>query len=230
MNIDFSISLIPKISLIVLPYLKVTILSMIFALLAGTVISVGVVKLRLHKCKPLNSVAAAYVGAVRCTPAIILIFIVFYGLPFVVQIFGANILNYSRVFFLTVALAVMFSATFSEVMRSAYLSVNKGQREAGIAMGLSEFQTFYRIILPQAFIVAIPNLGNSVIFLFKDTSLAYTIGVIDLMGMGNLYITQQHGTHSLEAYLTVGMIYWFFVILLEHGFSFLEKYISRGRK
>ena len=228
MSIDFSLALIPKIALIVLPYLRFTFFSMVIALVSGTVIAVGVVKLRLSKHKTLNSIAMAYVGAIRCTPAIILIFIVFYGLPFLVQIFGANILEYPRAFFLTVALSIMFSATFSEVMRSAYLAVNKGQREAGIAIGLSEFQTFYRIIFPQAFVYAIPNMGNSIIFLFKDTSLAYTIGVIDLMGRGNLYVTQNYGMHSIEVYITVGLIYWLFVIMFEHGFSFLDKHASRG--
>lgn len=230
MRMDFSFGLIPKIALIILPYLSFTILSMLVALIAGSVIASGILKLRLSRKKILNKIALLYVGAIRCTPAVILIFIVFYGLPFVAQFFGADILDYPRPFFLTVALSIMFSATFSEVMRSAYLSVNKGQREAAISIGLSEFQAFRRIILPQAVVHAIPNIGSAVILLFKDTSLAYTIGVIDLMGRGNLYITQQYGRHALEAYLTVGLIYWFFVFVFEQGFAFLDRKISGGLK
>lgn len=230
MKIDFSFGLIPKIALVIFPYLSFTILSMLVALIAGSIIATGIVKLRLSRKKVLNNIAVLYVGAIRCTPAVVLIFIVFYGLPFIAQIFGADILDYPRPFFLMVALSIMFSATFSEVLRSAYLSVNKGQREAAISVGLSEFQAFRRIILPQAIVHAIPNIGSSIILLFKDTSLAYTIGVIDLMGRGNLYITQNYGLHALEAYLTVGLIYWFFVIFFEQSFAFLDRKISGGLK
>ena len=229
MKIDFDFSLILKLSLMFIPYLSFTFLSTLAALFAGTVVAVGIVKLQLSKNKILNSVALIYVGAIRCTPAIILIFLVFYGLPFVVQLFGGNIINFPRPFFLIMALSILFSATFSEVMRSAYLAVHKGQTEAAISIGLSKFQAFYRIVFPQAFKYAIPNTGNSIISLFKETSLAYTIGVIDLMGKGNLYLGQNYGMHALETYVTVGLIYWFCIIIFERIFKLLDKHFSRGK-
>ena len=228
MDFEFSFKLFPKIAKIVLPYLRVTFSATIIAFFAGTVLAAALVKFRLSKKKLLNSIAALYVWSIRCTPTIILIFIVFYGLPFLTQLIGINILGISRIFFLIISLSIMFSATFSEVMRSAYLSINKGQREAAISIGLSESQAFFRIVFPQALKVALPNIGNSVIFLFKDTSLAYTIGVIDLMGKGNNYITQHYGIHALEVYLTVGSIYWLIVICFEKTFSFLDKKVSKG--
>ena len=154
MRMDFSFGLIPKIALIILPYLSFTIFSMLVALIAGSVIASGILKLRLSRKKILNKIALLYVGAIRCTPAVILIFIVFYGLPFVAQFFGADILDYPRPFFLTVALSIMFSATFSEVMRSAYLSVNKEKPQYQLAFLNSKpsAESFYRRLLFMQFL------------------------------------------------------------------------------
>ncbi|MBP3772586.1 MAG: amino acid ABC transporter permease [Treponema sp.] len=228
MNREFSFEIIPKLALTFLPFLKVTLLTLLLALIFGTIIATVLVKLRLSKRKSLNIIAYTYIAAIRCTPAVILIFIVFYGLPFLLQLIGIDIIAFPRIFFITVALSISFSATFSEVMRTSYLAVNKGQTEAAIALGLSGFQAFYRIVLPQAFVYALPNFGNSLIMLFKETSLAYTIGVVDLMGKMNLYISYKHGRNGLEAYITVGLIYWVFVLLFERIFTLLDKKNSRG--
>ena len=134
-----------------------------------------------------------------------------------------------QAFYVIFALGILFSASVSEIMRSSYLSVPKGQKEAALTSGLTEVQAFKRIILPQAFVVSIPNLGNSFISLLKEGSLAYTIGLIDLMGKGNMIISMNFGGYAIETYIAQAIIYWVLTFILEQLFKLAEKRFSKGR-
>lgn len=85
-------------------------------------------------------------------------------------------------------------------------------------------------MLPQGIVVALPNLGNSLISLFKEGSLAFTIGLIDMMGAGNLIISRNYGAYSLETYLALAIIYWSLTLIIEQIFLRLEKHYSKGRR
>ena len=85
-------------------------------------------------------------------------------------------------------------------------------------------------MLPQGLVVALPNLGNSLISLFKEGSLAFTIGLIDMMGAGNLIISRNYGAYSLETYLALAAIYWAITLIIEQIFLRLEKHYSKGRR
>jgi len=115
-------------------------------------------------------------------------------------------------------------------MRASYESIDKGQWEAAVSIGLSPFQAFYRIMLPQAAAVALPNLCNVIINLMKDGALAFTIGLIDIMGRGSLIISRNFGAYALETYLALALIYWGLTLIFEKSFSILEKSFSRGKK
>lgn len=118
----------------------------------------------------------------------------------------------------------------SEVFRSAYESIDKGQREAAVSIGMSEFQAFRRIILPQCTLVAIPNFTNALVNLIKEGSLAYTIGLIDIMGKGQLIIGANQGSYNLETYLALFILYWVLTIIIEVSSKILEKRLSQGKK
>ena len=145
-------------------------------------------------------------------------------------LFGVNINFWPKMIFVIMALTLLYSAQLAEIIRSALAAVGPGQYEAGIASGLSPFMTMVRIVIPQAFVIAIPNLGNSLIALLKDGSLAYTIGLIDMMGSGNLIISRNYGAYALETYIALAIIYWGLTLLIENLFKFLEKQFSRGRR
>ncbi|GAA3334395.1 hypothetical protein GCM10020331_102180 [Ectobacillus funiculus] len=95
-----------------------------------------------------------------------LLFIVYYGLPQLLNGLGLNLNEIYKGIFVIITLSLLFAAAMAEVMRSAYESLDKGQYEAGVSIGLSGMQTFIRIILPQCFVIALPNLGNALIALF----------------------------------------------------------------
>jgi L-cystine transport system permease protein len=113
------------------------------------------------------------------------------------------------------SLAILFSANMAEIMRAAYTSIDRGQREAAVSVGLSENQAFARIVLPQATAAALPNFTTALVNLAKDGSLAYTIGLVDMMGQGNLIIARNLGAYGLEIYTALAIIYWLFTIVLE---------------
>lgn len=212
-----------------LPFLEMT-----FGIVLGTIVialllSILIVKGRLSKNKVAVKIASGYVGALRCTPSIVLLFIVFYGLPRLFLAFGIDLNFWPKAFFVIVALSLLYAASLSEVIRSAYLAVGKGQYEAAVSVGLTEFQAIRRIVFPQAFVVALPNLGNSLVSLLKEGSLAYTIGLIDVMGAGNLLISRNMGAYAIETYVALALIYWIATIILENLFKFLEKKFSVGR-
>jgi L-cystine transport system permease protein len=85
-------------------------------------------------------------------------------------------------------------------------------------------------MIPQGLVIALPNLGNSLISLFKEGSLAFTIGLIDMMGAGNLIISRNYGAYSLETYLALAVIYWALTLIIEQIFLRLEKHYGRGRE
>lgn len=214
-----------------LPYLSVT-----FGILAGTM-AVGLTlgfflaRARLSKRRWQRKTAGFIINAFRCTPSIVMLFVIFYGLPPLFwALFEIDINDWAKSFYVITALGLLFSASAAEIMRSSYLAVPAGQREAALTSGLTEAQAFTRILLPQAFVVSIPNLGNSFIALLKEGSLAFTIGLIDVMGKGNLFVSINFGAYALETYTALAIIYWVLTIAFERIFKQLEKNFSKGRK
>ncbi len=186
---------------------------------------------QLYGDEVLASLSRGYVFVLRCTPPIVLLFMVFYGLPeFLEWWLGLDVNGWSRTIFVVTAMTLLFAASISEVFKSAYEAVPVGQMEAGLSIGLTELQTFWRILFPQAFRIALPNISNAILNLLKDTALAYTIGLVDVMGAGNLLIGQNLGNYSLETYTAVAVIYWGLALLLSVGSQLLEKSLDAGKR
>ncbi|MCM3110773.1 amino acid ABC transporter permease [Lederbergia lenta] len=208
----------------ILPYLAITFLVVIFSMLFGVIFGFLIAMAKLSKNKILNVLGNGYTNILRCTPSIILLFLVYYGLPEIIQaLFGVDINHIYKGIFVIITLALLFSANMAEVMRSAYESVDKGQFEAGVSIGLNNVQTFIRILLPQCFVIALPNLGNAVIALFQEGALAFTIGFIDMMGKTNLIVSLNYGSHAREIYISLALIYWAISIIIEKGMAKFER-------
>ena len=206
--------------------LWILIVTIVIGSLLGALLAWG----QLYGDEVLVSISKGYVFVLRCTPPIVLLFMVFYGLPeFLEWWLGLDVNGWSRTVFVITAMTLLYAATISEVFKSAYLAVPNGQMEAGLSIGLTEFQTFQRILLPQAFRFALPNISNAILNLLKDTALAYTIGLADIMGAGNLLIGRNLGNYSLETYTAVAVVYWTLALLLALGNQFLENALETGR-
>lgn len=216
---------IPKL----VPYLDVTFLVLILTLFFGTILGFVLAVWKLGKNLILRKLAYAFTTAMRCTPSIVLLFLVYYGLPALASIFAFDLNDLSKIFFVVTAFSLSFGNVMSEIIRSSYLAVEKGQYEAAVSVGLTRFDAFRRIILPQAAVVALPNIINSILTLLKEGSLAYTIGLIDVMGKANLLIAMNYEAHALETLLALSFIYWSISIIIENANGLLEQKLSKGR-
>ncbi|WP_301959826.1 amino acid ABC transporter permease [uncultured Dialister sp.] len=213
-----------------LPYLAVTLVVGVTSILTGSILGMLLAWAKLSGHKVIRALADGYTYIIRCTPSIVLLFIVFYGLPkFMDAEFGIDMDNLSRAIFVIITFTLLFGAYVSEVFRSAYETVDRGQYEAAVTIGLSPEQAFFRVMLPQAAVIALPNFGNSVINLMKESALAYTIGLIDLLGRTNLIISKNYGAYGVELYVACLLIYWALSFLIEQAFLRMESYLGRGR-
>lgn len=215
---------------VLLPFLKVTFMVAGSSVLFGTIFGLLLAAAKIGGHKFVRKLANGYTTILRCTPSIVLLFLVYYGVPAIGNNFGIDLNNIDKAIFVVVAFTLQFAAIMSEVIRSAYQSINKGQFEAGVSVGLSPFQTYRRIIFPQALVVALPNFGNGLIALLQEGALAYTIGLIDVVGKAELIIASNYNTHALEIFLALAVIYWILSILIEQFFLRLEKFFSKGNQ
>ena len=166
----------------------------------------------------LLAVVHAYVSAIRGTPMLVQLMIVFYGLPAVgitLDPLPTAIIGFS----------LNVGAYASETVRAAILSVPRGQWEAGFTIGMTYLQTFRRIILPQALRVSVPPLSNSFIGLFKETSLASTVTITELFRAAQQIANASYD--FLPVYIEAALVYWIFCFGLSLAQSRLELRLDR---
>lgn len=204
--------------------LTIVLLSIVFGLLLGLVIAMA----RLQKRPIPYAVATFYLSFMRCTPTIVQLFLVYYGLPQLLLLIGVDVNNWDKIIFAVITFSLHSAAFFSEVIRSSYVAVGVGQLEAAYSVGMSYVQALRRIVLPQAFGIAIPNLGNNVIILLKESSLAFSIGIVDIMGQVQIMIGNNYGTNIFRVYILVSLLYWVLSVAIERGFGHLEKRYKKG--
>ncbi|PKG23307.1 amino acid ABC transporter permease [Niallia nealsonii] len=208
-----------------LPYLAVTLQILAVSIVFGIIIGIVAAIPRLFHLPILRQLVIIYISFIRGTPILIQLFLTFYGVPALLMLINIDVSRVEPIYFVMITYAIGNGAVFSEIFRSAILSIDRGQTEAAYSVGMSDTQNFFRIILPQAIVVAFPNIANSVIGSLKDTSLAFSIGVIDLVGRGETLIAAT--AHALEVYISLSIIYYIVVLLLEKGFHLFEKRMKR---
>ncbi|RIH88809.1 amino acid ABC transporter permease [Calidithermus roseus] len=187
---------------------EVTALSLLFGILLGTLVTLA----RMSPLRWLSALTLGYIELLRGTPLLVQIFLIFFGLPQLIQQqineFAAGVLAFS----------INSSAYVAEILRSGIQSIPKGQREAALSLGLSPSQTLRYVILPQAFTRVIPPLVNEGISLLKNSSLLSAIAVVELTRAGQLVASRTF--KPFEMYLAVSLLYL--------GMTLLLSWVSRG--
>jgi L-cystine transport system permease protein len=206
--------------------IRITLESLLFSLIIGVVVTV----MSLSKKKAVSTFAKGYIAFMRGIPTLILIFLLYLGLPQLMNRIGVNMQGVNTITYIIATLSLSSSANMSEMMRTSYLAINKGQLEAAYSVGMTWRTAFRRIIFPQALGIAIPTFGNNIILMFKETSLAFTVGVLDLLGKGRAISSASYGTNRLEVYVACGIIFWICVFLLEKGTQIAERVYTKGRR
>lgn len=184
--------------------------------------------MKLSKLKILKAISGVYISFQRGTPMIAQVLIVFIAAPMLLNSIGVNTSGFSNSIYAIIAFSMNEAAFFAEIFRSAYLAIEKGQIEAGESIGMSRFQVFRRIILPQAAASALPNTTNMIIELMKNTSLGMAIGVVDLMGKANQLALNKYGVGQLEIFITAGIMYWIIGIIFIVISDCITKRLNKG--
>lgn len=190
------------------PFVGITLLLAASAMALGLIFGCILAAMKMSGNKALYSLASIYTTFIRCTPVLVLLFLSYYGLPLVVGLIGFDISNGSKIGFSIAALTMYSSATLSEIIRPAFVSISRGQYEAAVMSGLTNFQALRIILAPQVFFIALPNFGNMLIALVQESALAYMIGVIDVMGQAKVINSMSYGVRIIEIYVAVSLIYW----------------------
>jgi arginine/lysine/histidine/glutamine transport system substrate-binding/permease protein len=206
--------------------LQLTIVSGILGLIGGSLIGI----LRLSNIKIVRWIARAYVDFFRGTPLLVQIFMIYFGIPAIVQELGLTF-TFERFVAAVMALSLNSAAYIAETVRAGIQSIEPGQAEAAQSLGLDSVQTMRYVIFPQAFQRMLPPLGNEFISLLKDTSLVAVIGFEELFRKGQLIVSENY--RAFEIYAAVAVVYLCLTLLSSQAFSKLEALmnpVKRGHK
>ncbi|MCG3087594.1 amino acid ABC transporter permease [Sporosarcina cyprini] len=173
------------------------------ALVLGTVLGILFALMKISKSKILQAIANIYISVIRGTPLIVQIMFLYYGIT--------SIIVLSNFWAGAIALGVHNGAYIAEIFRGAIQGIDRGQREASLALGMNRSQAMQRIIFPQALRRAIPPLGNQFIITLKDSSLVYVIGVTELFGLANREAASSF--MPFETFMVVGLYYLVLVLI-----------------
>ena len=194
--------------------LEITIAGLAFALVAGA----GFAALRLARFRVLRFIGTAYVEVVRATPMLLVLYIMYFGLGQV----GIKLPAYWAA---VIALGTFYAAQFTEIFRGGIQSVDRGQREAADALGLSRWQRLRKVVLPQAVMTILLPSTNALADIIKDSSLVITIGLSDLMA--RTYEATSATFEPMDMFLLAGVMYLVVYLLLSRVLGRLELNVQR---
>ncbi|MBU3029157.1 amino acid ABC transporter permease [Paracoccus marinaquae] len=203
-------------------YVPLTLFMAVVAMAAALVLAAILAIVRVLRLPVLDRIVAVFISFFRGTPLLVQLFLFYYGLPQLLA-FMTNINGVTAAIF---GLTLHFAAYMAESIRGAILGVDRSQWEAAQSIGMTQAQLLRRIILPQAARIAAPTLMNYFIDMIKSTSLAFTLGVTEMMGAA-----QKEAAGSflyLEAFLVVALFYWAIVEVLSVGQRRLELRLGKA--
>jgi polar amino acid transport system permease protein len=172
----------------------------LLSMAAGLVLGMLVTFARLALWRPLRVFASLYVDFLRGTPLLVQILWIYYSLPILTGVVFSPFVSAA------IALSLNLSAFISEVYRAGIQSIGRGQREAALALGMSQWQAMRRVILPQSIRRVLPPLGSIWVSLFKDTAIVSVIAVPELMYRGKVLSIETY--RPVEIYTIVAIIYF----------------------
>ncbi|RDU35195.1 amino acid ABC transporter permease [Neobacillus piezotolerans] len=218
MELDFG-QIVPSIPYIlegILVTLRIVLIAGVLGFAFGIVLSL----FKISSFKPLGWLADAYTSIFRGTPLVLQLMLIYFGSP---QILGFQIEPYTAAI---ISFALNSAAYISEIIRAGILAVDKGQREAALALGVPYRQMMWDIILPQALKNILPALMNEFITLTKESAIVTTIGVMDIMRRSYQVGAQYYS--YFEPLIVAGLIYYLMVIILTFLGKLVERRMRRG--
>ena len=231
MDLDY----IAKTFLETLKGVPTTLIIMIVAMVLSFVPALFLALGQIYKVKGVRTFSLVYLAFIRATPPILLILFFYSLFPSLLNQFlksigsDVDIFKLNPIYYAFIIYSLMTTGSLSEILRSAILTVDKGQLEAAQAIGLTSSQAYVRIVFPQALRSALPNLANLVINIVKGTSLVFVMTIKDITAIARVEVS--YGYQYFESYFVIFLQYIIICGLIQWGFSLLEKrYIRREKR
>lgn len=196
--------------------IQIFIITLVFSLPLGLVVSFG----RMAKNPVLRFLVKAYISIMRGTPLMLQLMVVYFG-PY--YLFGIKVTNNYRLWATFIGFTINYAAYFAEIYRSGIQSMPAGQYEAARLLGYNKGQTFFKIILPQVIKRIMPSVTNEIITLVKDTSLAFTISVLEMFTIAKQLASAQA---SMIPFVAAGLFYYIFNLVVAVAMEQVEKKLS----
>lgn len=196
--------------------IQIFVVTLIFSLPLGMIVAFG----RMSKNPLLQRIVKVYISIMRGTPLMLQLMVVYFGPYYLFQI---KITNSYRLWAAFIGFVINYAAYFAEIYRSGIQSMPAGQYEAAKLLGYGKGQTFFKIILPQVIKRILPSVTNEVITLVKDTSLAFSISVLEMFAIAKALASSQT---SLIPFAAAGIFYYVFNLVVAVGMEYVEKKLA----
>lgn len=195
---------------------QIFVVTLVFSLPLGMIVAFG----RMSRNPLLQGIVKVYISIMRGTPLMLQLMVVYFG-PY--YLFGIKITNSYRLWAALIGFVINYAAYFAEIYRSGIQSMPVGQYEAAKLLGYGKWQTFFKIILPQVIKRILPSVTNEVITLVKDTSLAFTISVLEMFAIAKALASSQT---SLIPFAAAGIFYYLFNLVVAVSMDYAEKKLA----
>jgi L-cystine transport system permease protein len=206
---------------------EITVLSLIFAVIPAYYMALA----RLYHVRILSQIISMFISFIRGTPIVVQILVIYSLLPSLINSIAIragssfNVFNTHPVIYAVVVFTLHSSVMLSEIIRASITTVDREQLDAATALGMRRSQAFRLIIIPQAAVEAIPNLGTLTVNIFKETSLSFLMTVKDITAIAK--IEAAYGYDYIEAYIDIFIIYLIMCSLIQLIFYAAEKTVRR---
>ena len=191
-----------------------------FTLIGAIPLGIVVALLRMSRLGPVRLITRLYISIMRGTPLMLQMFAIYFA-PY--YVFGIQLSPDSKWYATIAAFIINYAAYFAEIYRSGIQSIPRGQYEAAEVLGYSRLQTFAVIVLPQVVKRILPAMGNEIITLVKDTSLAFSIGVLEMFSTARALVASQV---SMMPFAIAAAFYWVFNFIIELLLNAAERKLS----
>lgn len=192
---------------------QIFVITLVGSLPLGIVVALA----RMSRFKPLAWLAQLYISILRGTPLMLQLMAIMFG-PY--YLLGLNMGSDWKFWACAIGFILNYAAYFAEIYRSGIQSIPRGQYEAAEVLGYTKAQTFMKIVLPQVIKRILPAMGNEVITLVKDTSLAFVLGIMEMFSAAKALAASEV---SMVPYAIAALIYWVFCLLIEFILNRVEK-------
>ena len=205
-------------------YVQITLWITLVASVVGLLLGCFMAVLRVNQVKGVSQLLTIYISFIRGTPFLVQLFLVYFGAPELLNHMGISVKGLPPMLFVLIVFTLYLAAYTAEIMRSSIEAVTKGEKEAALSLGMTSFQAYVRVILPQAFVLAIPPLINTMLSVLKGTSLIFNVGIVDIMRKADLL--GGNSQRYLELFIDVAILYGILVFVITQVGRMAERHFN----